>query len=156
MPEEHDVDQRGRLPEEHVPREAEHVQRAVGVGDRDREGDQRHHPRQPLAELLDQTAEKRPPAVEVDARGEGELDVTVAREGERPAQPEEMLDHLGCCKDRDRERERNPEAAAEVSHHVAMIVTGGVGCGCRRSGRRVMMMVWRVVVHVTLQAPHAR
>ena len=118
--EQHDVDQRRRFPEEHAPGEPEDNQRAVDVGHRDRERDEGHHPRQPLSELVDETSEERPAAVEVHGRGEAELHVAIARERKRPPETEEVLDHLGRRKDRNRERQGYPEAAAEVVHHVGV------------------------------------
>ena len=70
----HDVDQRGQLPEEDLPAQAEDDQAAVHICDGDGQGDQRHHARQPVPQLIDEPFQEGPAAVEEDERGEGEQD----------------------------------------------------------------------------------
>jgi hypothetical protein len=45
----------------------------------------------------------------------------LAGEGKDLAYPEEVLNHLGRGEHRDRQGKRDPEAAAEVVHHVRMV-----------------------------------
>jgi hypothetical protein len=90
---EHDVDQRRQLPEENLAVEAEHDGRAVGVGNGDRHGDQRHHAGLATAQLVDDPAQERPAAIEVDDARERQLYLNVAPEAQRLAHPEGPLDH---------------------------------------------------------------
>jgi len=139
--EQHDVDQRRGFPEEDVAGKAEHDQRAVGVGDRDRERYERHHAGEACTDLVHETREERPAAVEVDGRRETEADVAVARERQRVAEPKELLDHVRGREHWQREHQRDPQAPPKVRHRMGVIGVTGVA-GCPRSGvAGVLMMV---------------
>ncbi len=82
----HDIDQGGQLPEEGAPLESDDHGGGVGVGHRDRKGDQGHHPRRLLRQLVTHAGQERPAAVEVDAAADGEHDPGPPRHAEANAQ----------------------------------------------------------------------
>ena len=137
MAQQHDVDQRRQLPEEVFAAQTEHDGAAVDVRDRDREPDQRHHPRAQRAHLGDETGQEGPAAVEEDGRGKNELDPGIARERERAVEPEPPLDVPGQREHRDRERQRHPEAPAEIGDHVGVVARVSARALARVAGRRV-------------------
>jgi len=89
MPHQHEVDERRRLPEKHLPRHAEDDGGAVEIGDTDGEGHERHHAGRSLAQFVDHPGEEGPPAVAVDEGRQSEQDPLVPGEGPglRHAQP---------------------------------------------------------------------
>ena len=126
MPEQHDVDQQRQLPPEleiersRLRRDARHVR------DDDREGDEEHHPRLPIADLTYAALEERESAVEEDHRSEDRGDASSERErGRRVVEP--VLDGLRPDEDRDGQQQRDPETVAEHGHAMAgMLVMPGV------------------------------
>jgi hypothetical protein len=83
MPQQHDRDERGELfPERHA-RVAEGHSQAEREGDIDSQGDQRHHPREPVAELVPGTLDEGPPTVEEDGGAEDRRNQVRARERRR-------------------------------------------------------------------------
>ena len=88
--------------------------------------DQRHHAGLAVAQLAREPPQERPAAVEIDDTGEPEQGVGRAWKGEPLIQPEERLNHRREQQDRDGERERYPEPAAEVRDHGAVIGVPGV------------------------------
>jgi hypothetical protein len=116
VPEQHDDDEGDELPEELGPGgQPEGNGDRVDIGHADREGDQRQHSRLPLTQLAREPAQERPAAVEVDDRGKQQDDEAATREVELVT--EEVLDHRREHEDRRRQRQRDPEAPAEVVHH---------------------------------------
>ncbi len=122
MAEQHDVDQRGQLPEEDLAAQPEHHGSAVDVGDGDGQGDERHHPGLLVPSFADEALQERPAAVEVDSRGEEGLDVGVAGERQEALDPQEALNERRQRQDRQGQGERDPEATSEVRHHVGVVV----------------------------------
>ena len=117
---EHEVDERRRLPEKQLAVEAEHDGERVKEGDGDRHRDERHHPRPPVAQFLDHAREEGPAAPAVDERGDrGEHP---GRAGEREGEPGPVLNHRTEREDRDGEGEADEEAAAEVGHHHRVVL----------------------------------
>jgi hypothetical protein len=164
----HDQDQRGGLPEEDLSRQAQHDRQRVDVGGDDGEADQRHHARLATLQLTGKPGQERPAAVEEHRAGEQRLDDADAWETDYARQADQHLDVLRQQHDADRQRQADPEAAAEVRDHRAVVMSGlavagprgprlGCGCGCIMP---VMVRMACLVVHVgdswRLVGPHHR
>ncbi len=87
---EHDRDERCQFPVKRGALETEGDRGAVGVGHRDRHGDECHHPGIAVGEFIAHAGEKRLAAVEKDHRRYAEDNVAVAGKTEREA--EKLLD----------------------------------------------------------------
>ena len=135
--EQHDGDERGQLPPERRAREAERDRGAEDKRDRDRERDQRHHPRRAVAKLARRPPDEHPPAVEEDDRAEDGGDVLRAGEHRRCV-AEPLLEQVAPDQRRDREQQREPELRAEHLDAVPLVlVVSGVGLVGRVRARPV-------------------
>jgi len=79
--EEHDIDQRHQLPEEVHPQGIDQRGQAVDEGHRDGHGDERHHPRRPVAHLRHRHPEEGKAAVQKNHDREDRRDPAAPREG---------------------------------------------------------------------------
>jgi len=79
MPEQHDVDEGGKFPEEHLAGQAKHDGAAVDIRRCDSDADEHPHPGLAGLDLLDEALEKRPAAVPKDHGRKSEQHVDVAR-----------------------------------------------------------------------------
>jgi hypothetical protein len=154
--EHHDGDQRGELPPEVHPREAERHREAPAEGHRDRQRDERHHAGEASRELADRGADEDPAAVGEDQYPEQGRDPSRRRRSAPRRVPEPMLDHRRPRQGGDREQQRSQELAAEHLDRVSRVrVVAGVAFGVRgrpgsrrsmrhglaRAGRRLMVAV---------------
>ena len=90
--EQHDRHQQRQLPPEVQVERVERGRHRRDVGDRDRHGDQQHHPGLPLLRLAPAAFEERPAAPEEDHRAEHRADPLDAGEVELVAEP--VHDHV--------------------------------------------------------------
>ena len=138
VPDQHQVDERDGLPEEQLARhEPDDDGGAVDERDRDGDGDEGHHARLPLAELLGEAGEEGPAAVDVHDARETRQEPLGA--GERHAlQPDPLAEHRAQREDGDREAEADPEAPLEVldHHRVVVVVPAAVPVPAAGAGVR--------------------
>ncbi len=99
MAEEHDVDQRGQLPEEDLSFQAEDHGGAVEVGGADGHGDEGHHADVVVLHLAEEALQEGVAAIEVDQGGEQEEEID--RAGKLQLESEKILDERGESEDGD-------------------------------------------------------
>jgi hypothetical protein len=121
VPEEHDDDQGGQLPEEGLAGQTEDDRRAVSVGHHNGQPDQGHHPRPAIAEFIDQSLQKRPAAVEENSRGKSEKDVALPGKTQTVTQAQELLNQRRQSEDGKTQGQGNPEPPPEILHHVGVM-----------------------------------
>ena len=146
--EEHHVDQERELPPELEIQDAELGHEARDERHEDRQRDQEHHARLPIADLTEAAPQEGHAAVDEDDRPEDRGDPVGQREGRR-GEAEPVLHHLRPDEHRDREQDAQPEAVAEHGDAVpGMLVVAPVPAGCPalRHGRRLVMFVMRVML----------
>jgi hypothetical protein len=127
--EQHDRDEGRQLPPDLDLEEPERARPARQEGDDDRERDERHHARLPVAQLSDGPSNEDEAAVQEDRRpqdGRDELDA-----GDHRQLVAEPARHIVAEEDRrDRQGEAQPELVAEHRDRVTgVLVVGGVSGG---------------------------
>ena len=93
MPEQHNVDQGGQLPEEHLAGQAEYHGAAIEVRRGNSDGDERHHPWPPGFEFLEKPLQKRPTAVPENRGRKAEEDIHIAGKTNGFSQSHQRLEH---------------------------------------------------------------
>ncbi len=160
VPEQHDVDEGGQLPEEHLAGQAEHHGAAVEIGGGDGDGDQRHHPGLAGFEFLEQAFEERPAAIPEDRGRKAEQDVDVAGKTNGFSQSHQRLEHRREDENRQGQDQRDPEPFPEIRRHVGMVVGSGVrlpgGPGSWRLRFRFLAGCVVVFLQVEAPSPHER
>src|SRR5262245_26874809 len=155
MTEQHVVDQSYEFPEEVVTGKTGHRRHAINVSGGDGDADQRHHARIAITKLLPQPIEKWPAAVEVDDTGQSGQNVSIACKTPPLAQAQRVLNHRREGKNRDCQKQADPEPLPEISHHLAVIVPGMIAV----IGMQAMIIILthvplgNAVVTVTARAP---
>jgi hypothetical protein len=120
--EQHDGHQRGQLPPERRGLHQAQVHRhAEQEGHGNRQGDQRHHPRQPVLQLTPRPLQEDQSAVEEDDCTQRGRYPFGAREYRRRV-AQEVLDVVGPEHHRQGEHQGDPEPAAEHGHAVAGVL----------------------------------
>jgi len=150
--EEHHHDQGGELPIERPPGKAQRDRQAVEIGDADRQGDERHHPRPAGAELGEGALEEGGPAVEVEGGAEHRPHPGRPRRGRGEAQPGPHL--LGEEDHRQGQKQAQPKPPPEdlgVVARVVPVVPAVPGAARGHRGRRSRMLVFMVPVPVAFR-----
>ena len=138
---EHHVDQQSELPPELEIEGAELGGDTRDEGDQDRQRDEQHHPRLPVANLADAATEERQAAVDEDDRSEDRGDPVGEWEG-RGGEAQPLLQHLRPHEHGDRQQDTQPEPVAEHRDAVSgvlivpLVPTGAVAPVCVVSRRR--------------------
>ena len=168
VPEQHDGDEgRQLLPEGH-PRKAERDRGTEAEGDRDGQGDQRHHPGQAVFQFPDGSLEKGPSTIPEDQRPERRRDPSRPRKGRRHV-PQGPLQHVSPDEGGKGQEEGEPEPIAEHRDRVPgmpvvtfvsrpsgpLLMPSACGrCGMRwGSGGRCVVVVVHLHGRVSLAIP---
>ncbi|GAA2202052.1 hypothetical protein GCM10009849_28910 [Sinomonas flava] len=124
---EHDRDEEGEFPPEVEVEPADPQARRPGRGEgnRDRHGDQQHHPRLAGPRLAEAALEERQAAIEEDHGPQDGADPLAAGEHRRH-RAEEVPEHRAEVHDDKRQPEGQPETVAEHGDRVARVLPMGV------------------------------
>src|SRR5947209_2241683 len=118
MAEQHHVHERGQLPVERHPLQAEAHRDAVGERDADRQRNERHHPRLSRRQFLSCALDERPAAVEKDDNCQNRRDPRRPRKLDRTI-PEPLLEQVLVIEDGQREHQAHDKPVAEHLRAVA-------------------------------------
>ena len=93
MTEQHDVNEGGQLPKEHLAGQTEYNGTAVNICRRDGDGDERHHPGSARFEFLEKSFKERPAAIPKDCGRKAKQHVKIARKMYCFPQSHQLLEH---------------------------------------------------------------